>query len=128
MAQYQGRSGRTISGGRLRQSSEKKKKELGRPASETAIAEERKRIIRTHGGNRKIRLLRSNRVNVIDVSSGKASNAEIQDVDTNPASREYSRRRIITKGAILKTELGLVRVTNRPGNEGQINGVLIKDE
>lgn len=128
MAQYQGRSGRTISGGRLRQSSEKKKKELGRPASETAIAEERKRIIRTHGGNRKIRLLRSNRVNVIDMSSGKASNAEIQDVDTNPASREYSRRRIITKGAILKTELGLVRVTNRPGNEGQINGVLIKDE
>ncbi|MCE7737493.1 MAG: 30S ribosomal protein S8e [Candidatus Heimdallarchaeota archaeon] len=128
MTQYQGRSGRTISGGRLRQSSEKKKKELGRAPSETSIDDERKRIIRTHGGNRKIRLLRSNRVNVIDVSSGKASNAEIQDVDTNPASREYSRRRIITKGAILKTDLGLVKVTNRPGNEGQINGVLVKEE
>ncbi len=128
MTQYQGRSGRTISGGRLRQSSEKKKMELGRAASETSIDDERKRIIRTHGGNRKIRLLRSNRVNVINVSSGKASNAEIQDVDDNPASREYSRRRIITKGAILKTELGLVKVTNRPGNEGQINGVLLKEE
>lgn len=128
MTQYQGRSGRTISGGRLRQSSEKKKMELGRAASETSIDDERKRIIRTHGGNRKIRLLRSNRVNVIDVSSGKASNAEIQDVDNNPASREYSRRRIITKGAILKTDLGLVKVTNRPGNEGQINGILIQAE
>ena len=73
-------------------------------------------------------MLRSNRVNVSDVSSGKATNSEIQDVDTNPASREYSRRRIITKGAILKTELGLVKVTNRPGNEGQINGILVKEE
>jgi len=128
MTQYQGRSGRTITGGRLRQSSEKKKRDLGRAPSETHIAEERKRIIRTHGGNRKIRLLRSNRVNVMEAKSGKATNAEIQDVDTNPASREYSRRRIITKGTILKTDLGLVKVTNRPGNEGQINGILLAEE
>ncbi|MHA2032266.1 MAG: 30S ribosomal protein S8e, partial [Candidatus Kariarchaeaceae archaeon] len=83
MTQYQGRSGRTITGGRLRQSSEKKKRDLGRSASETSIAEERKRMIRTHGGNSKIRLLRSNQVNVMDVSSGKASLATIEDVDTN---------------------------------------------
>lgn len=128
MTQYQGRSGRTITGGRLRQSSEKKKRDLGRSASETGIAEERKRHVRTHGGNRKIRLLRSNKVNVMDVATGKASVASIEDVDTNPASREYSRRRIITKGAILKTEVGLVKVTNRPGVEGQINGILLVNE
>jgi small subunit ribosomal protein S8e len=128
MTQYQGRSGRTITGGRLRQSAEKKKRDLGRSASETSIADERKRVIRTHGGNKKIRLLRSNKVNVMDVSSGKANSTTIEDVDTNPASREYSRRRIITKGAILKTEMGLVKVTNRPGRDGQINGTLITEE
>lgn len=128
MTQYQGRSGRTITGGRLRSGSEKKKRELGRAAAETSIDEERKRIIRTHGGNSKVRLLRSNKVNVVDATNGKSSSTVIQDVDTNPASREYSRRRIITKGAILKTELGLVKVTNRPGNEGQINGILLEKE
>ncbi len=128
MTQYQGRSGRTISGGRLRSSSEKKKRELGRSPAETSIDDERKRAVRTHGGNQKIRLLRSNKVNVMDVSTGKATQADIQDVDTNPASRQYSRRRIITKGAILKTDLGLVKVTNRPGNEGLVNGVLIVEE
>ncbi|OLS29046.1 MAG: 30S ribosomal protein S8e [Candidatus Heimdallarchaeota archaeon LC_2] len=128
MTQYQGRSGRTISGGRLRQSSEKKKRELGRPAAETSIAEERKRSVRTHGGNQKIRLLRANKVNVMDVSTGKAKQVEIQDVDTNPASRQYSRRRIITKGAILKTDLGLVKVTNRPGIEGLVNGIILAEE
>lgn len=128
MTQYQGRSGRTISGGRLRQSSEKKKRELGRPAAETSIAEERKRSVRSHGGNQKIRLLRANKVNVMDVSTGKAKQVEIQDVDTNPASRQYSRRRIITKGAILKTDLGLVKVTNRPGIEGLVNGIILAEE
>ena len=128
MTQYQGRSGRTITGGRLRSGSEKKKRDLGRAAAETSIADERKRLIRTHGGNSKIRLLRSNKVNVVDSSNGKSTPTAIQDVDTNPASREYSRRRIITKGAILKTELGLVKVTNRPGIEGQINGILLVTE
>ena len=128
MTQYQGRSGRTISGGRLRQSSEKKKRELGRAAAETTIDEERKRSVRTHGGNKKIRLLRTNKVNVVNVESGKTKQVEIQDVDTNPASRQFSRRRIITKGAILKTELGLVKVTNRPGIEGLVNGITITEE
>jgi len=36
------------------------------------------------------------------------------------------RRNIITKGAILQTDLGKVRVTNRPGQEGVINGILVE--
>jgi len=34
---------------------------------------------------------------------------------------------VITKGAIVKTELGLVRVTSRPGQHGVVNGVLIEE-
>ena len=128
MTRYQGQSKRSISGGSLRKGYEKKKRELGRPAAATQIAEERKRFVRTWGGNRKIRLYRTTKVNVMDPETGKAKQAVIKDVATNPASREYSRRRIITKGAILETDLGKVRVSNRPGNEGFVNGVLITEE
>ncbi len=127
MVRYQGKSGRIISGGRFKQSSEKKKSHLGRPATETQIAEERKRLLRVRGGNQIQRLFRTQHVNVTDPDAGKTQRAEIKDVTTNPASREYSRRRVITKGAILDTSVGKARVTNRPGNEGIINAILIKE-
>jgi small subunit ribosomal protein S8e len=116
-----------MTGGRLRKKHNKKKRELGRPAAETHIAEERKRVVRVEGGNRKYRLYRAEKANVIDPETGKTTFAKIEDVTTNPASRDFSRRRIITKGAVLATEIGQARVTNRPGIEGFVNAVLIKE-
>ena len=127
MVRYQGRSGRLITGGRIRRQYNKKKRELGRPAAETHIAEERKRFVRVHGGNQKIRLYRTTKVNLINPKTGKASVLEIKDVANNPASRDFTRRRVITKGAILETEMGQARVTNRPSSEGFINAILIEE-
>jgi len=42
----------------------------------------------------------------------------------NPSNRDYDRKGIITKGAIIETELGLAVVTSRPGQEGVINALL----
>lgn len=128
MTTFQGRTGRLISGGKLRARAGKKKRELGRPAAETQIANEVKKKIRIRGGGHKMKLYRSKFANVMDRDSGKSETAEIQDVLTNPASRDFSRRRVITKGAILKTTIGRARVTNRPGNEGYVNAVLLADE
>jgi small subunit ribosomal protein S8e len=47
-------------------------------------------------------------------------------VSKNPANKDYERRGVITKGAILETELGLAKVLSRPGQDGVINAVLIK--
>ncbi|MCH8907741.1 MAG: 30S ribosomal protein S8e [Candidatus Heimdallarchaeota archaeon] len=127
MVTFQGKSGRIISGGKLKSSSQKRKRQLGRPAAETQIADERKRFVRTQGGNYKIRLFRTKTVSVMNPSTGKAIQAEITDVDTNPASRAFSRRRVITKGAILVTSVGKARVTNKPGKEGFVNAVLISE-
>ena len=69
----------------------------------------------------------TNTANVVDPSTGTTKSAEIKDVETNPASREFSRRRIITKGAIIETDLGNARVTNKPGKEGIINAVLLQE-
>ena len=43
-----------------------------------------------------------------------------------PSNRFFARQNIITKGTILETEIGKVKVTNRPTQEGNINGILVK--
>ncbi len=127
MARYQGKTGRLITGGKIKTSKGKKKRELGRPAAQTQIAEIRKKAIRIHGGRRKYRLYRTLQANVMDPKTGKAIQTKVQDVSTNPASRDFSRRRVITKGAILATEAGQAMVTNRPGIEGHINAILLEE-
>jgi small subunit ribosomal protein S8e len=47
-------------------------------------------------------------------------------VTKNPANKDYERRGVITKGAVLETEIGLAKVLSRPGQDGVINAVLIK--
>ena len=39
----------------------------------------------------------------------------------------YVRRNILTKGAIVETELGRARITSRPGMDGIISGVVIDE-
>ncbi len=128
MAIYHGRDLRKLSGGfKGRHYKRKRRAHAGRPPAETRLGEkEKKKKIRTRGGNFKIRLLVATHANVMDPETHRAKKVRILDVVQNPANREYARRRIITKGAIIETELGLAKVTNRPGQEGYINAVLIK--
>jgi SSU ribosomal protein S8E len=44
-----------------------------------------------------------------------------------PANREYARRGIIVKGAIIQTEMGKAVVTSRPGQDGAVNALLLKE-
>ena len=126
MTTYQGKNGRKLTGARLRANSSKRKKELGRAATETSIGETRIKKLRVRGGNFKHRAYKVETANVVDISSGKTTKVVIKDVENNSASRDYSRRRIITKGAVIVTELGNAVVTNKPGKEGYINATLVK--
>ena len=128
MAIWQGRSLKKPSGGRIVLARKKRKRELGREPANTKVGEERERrkIIRTYGGNRKVRLIEALYANVFD--NGKGKKVRIINVIENPANRQYARRNIITKGAIIETELGKAVVTSRPGQDGVVNAVLIKEE
>ena len=84
-------------------------------------------MVRTRGGNIKVKTYIDNIVNVSDPGTGKTEKVQIDEVDSNPASTEYTRRKIITKGAILNTKIGRVRVTSRPGQDGVVNGVIIRE-
>jgi len=103
----------------------KRKSEAGREQSDTTIAPVRTKKIETLGGNQKMRILRGDVALVSDPKTGTAKAAKIETVKDNKANLHYMRRNIITKGAVIKTELGDARVTNRPGQDGIINAVLL---
>ncbi|PKL68820.1 MAG: 30S ribosomal protein S8e [Methanobacteriales archaeon HGW-Methanobacteriales-1] len=127
MAIWQGKSMKKPSGGRAKMNRGKKKCELGREAAETKIGDRKIRRIRTQGGNEKIRLSNDSKINVMDPSTKKTETAEILNVVENLANPNFVRRNIITKGALVETSAGKVRVTSRPGQHGIINGVLIAE-
>ncbi len=126
MAIWQGRSLKKPSGGIIRLPRKKRKYELGREPVFTHVAPIRKKIIRVRGGNYKVKLLRSDEINVYNPKTGKAQKAKIKGVVENPANPHFAQRNIITKGAIVDTDLGKVKVTSRPGQHGVLNGVLLE--
>jgi len=126
MALWQGKSRRKPSGGRLRLSRKKRRFEIGRDVEYTYVGESRLQKFRTRGGNAKVKMLKANLANVIDPSTKKTQTVKILTVKENSANPNYVQRNIINKGAIIQTELGLAKVTSRPGQDGAVNAVLVK--
>ncbi len=123
----QGRSLRKSSGGLKTGYRKKKLYEKGSQPIMTKLGSKRKaRIDRVTGGSLKQKLLQATSANVLDPASGKQTVAKIKTVSSNPANRYFTRANIITKGAVIDTELGKALVLNRPGQDGVINAVLIK--
>ncbi|WP_088334693.1 MULTISPECIES: 30S ribosomal protein S8e [unclassified Methanopyrus] len=129
MGVWHGRSLRKPTGGRIRPHRKKRKFEMGNPPTETLVGEERKlKERRGMGGNVKKGLKFATHANVADPETGEVKCVRIEEVVENPASQYYERHGVITKGAIIRTEIGLAKVTNRPGQEPVVNAVLIKEE
>ena len=126
MARTQARSKRKTSGGRYRNYRKKKSYELARTPSHTKVGELRTSFIGMRGGKSKESLLSSNIINVYDSKNNKYVKTKILTVVDNAANRHFIRRNIMTKGAIVKTEIGNARITSRPGQEKVINAVLIE--
>jgi small subunit ribosomal protein S8e len=121
---FQGRSTRKRTGGRRRDFRKKKKHELGDQPTETRIGEPRLKTVDARGNTEKVRAVTTDTASV--ATDGEVVAAEIEDVEENPSNPNYVRRNIITKGAIIQTGEGRARVTSRPGQDGQINAVLVE--
>ncbi|MHA1610543.1 MAG: 30S ribosomal protein S8e [Promethearchaeota archaeon] len=128
MVQYQERSRRNSTGAKIKKAHKKRKNRMGRNPIETKIGSERKKIVRTRGANIKIKAYASDMINVTNRSENTTSRVAIKGLEKNTSSVDYQRRSILTKGAIVETELGLVRISSRPGQSGQINGILVEEE
>lgn len=113
------------SGGRKRPNQKKHKREFGRFPVETVLGNRSVKNQRVRGGDRKVKLFQDEYVNVNDGATTKS--VKIQEVLENPSNKDYNRRKIITRNTLIKTELGKVRITSRPGQVPVINGRLVKE-
>ncbi|HEV2428900.1 MAG TPA: 30S ribosomal protein S8e [Thermoplasmata archaeon] len=127
MGIWQGRSRRKPTGGRLRPIRKKRRFEIARELQHATIGGGTVKKYRVRGGNQKLRILTASQVNVFDPATKTSRVTKIVTVRENPANPNYVQRNIITKGAILATEIGLVRVRSRPGQDGVINAVRIAE-
>ncbi len=124
---YENLEKRKITGGRRRASRGRRKYEKDGYPIETVLGEHRVKIKRVRGGGIKVALLSDQFANVVvDRRTGQSKRAKILRVLANPADRDYERRGVITKGAIIETEVGRALVTSRPPQDGVINAVLLE--
>ncbi len=128
MTKWHLRSNRKPTGGLLRANRKKRRADRGSEFLETKIGPKRVKVVRTKGGGAKLNLLTADSVNVADPKTGKIAKTKLLTVKENTANPNYVRRNVITKGAVVKTELGLAKITSRPGQDGVLNGVLVEEK
>ncbi len=128
MTKWHRKSKRSLTGRRVRHSRKKKKFEKGNVFLETRIGKRSVKVQKTIGGNKKLKVLSVERINVADPKKGTIKSVKVESVEKNPANPHYVRRNVITKGAVVKTELGSARVTSKPGQHGIVNAVLAEEK
>jgi len=134
MTEWHNKSQRKPTGGRLKTSrrSDKKLSSKGGSFSSTKVSEKANDsfTMQTLGGNSKLKLREAKTANVLDPASGKSQKMVIEAVVENLSNREFARRNIITKGALIEVKKGSetvkARVTSRPGQSGTVDAILIK--
>ncbi|MBO3798144.1 MAG: 30S ribosomal protein S8e [Thermoproteota archaeon] len=116
---------RKKTGGKSHPSRGKRKYEMGRPPTLTRLGENNiVEKVRVRGGGLKLRVIQAAYANVA-VEKDRVVKAKVLDVVDNPANREFGRMKIMTKGAIIKTEVGNAIVTSKPGSNGVVNAKLV---
>jgi len=126
MSFYQGNDFKKPTGGLKGIYRKKRKYELGSPPTKTSLfSEEERSVERVFGRNNKVKLKKAVYINVA-LPDGVTKRVKVLDVVETPENPQNARFKVISKGSIVKTELGLVKVTSRPGQDGVLNGILIQ--
>lgn len=123
---WHGKKGKKPTGGRIKLARKKRKYELGNIAILTAIGEEKRKILFGKGGIKKVKAFSVEFANVLNPKTNEIRKVKILSVIETPSTKHLAKSNIITKGAIIKTEIGNARVTSRPSQHGVVNAVLIE--
>ena len=118
------KSGRKTSGGKYKKP--KKRKLTGRQSQAriVKIGDKKTKLLKTRGGSKKLTTLSNNIANII--TKNKTKNTKIKNVLETPSNTFLARQNILVKGAIIETELGKAKITNRPSQEGNVQAILIE--
>jgi small subunit ribosomal protein S8e len=133
MVEWHGKSKKLVSGGKRntinrcdKKSSSKGGQKANTKTQETSKEENKIKFGR--GLTQKVAVTSTKYANV--TNANKTIKAEIINVLENDANRLYARSNIATKGAKLRVKIGseekIVKVTNRPGQSGTINAVILE--
>jgi small subunit ribosomal protein S8e len=114
---------RKATGGRSRPQRGRRAYERDGYSIEPVVGEAASRTLRRRGGTATSAIVFADHANVSG-PSGKATKSKILRVKKSPANRDFERRGVITKGAVIETEAGEAVVTSRPTADGVVNAVL----
>ena len=115
-----------ITGGRRIPLRIRRKYEIDRYPNEAVNGAQVTITRRVRGNNNKTALKTIDFVNLA-TGGAKVKKAKIIKVLDNATNNDYKRRGIITKGAILETQEGQCRVISKPGQNGIVNAILLKE-
>lgn len=119
-------AGRKLTGGRKVAMRGRRKFEIDRYPNEAVVGVTQIVTRRIRGNNVKAAFKTAEYANLIDQEAKKVTKSKILRVTENPANRDYERRGVISKGALIETEGGPARVVSRPGQDAVVNAILIK--
>lgn len=119
-------AGRKLTGGRKVAMRGRRKYEIDRYPNEAVVGATQIVVRRVRGDNVKAAFKTAEFANIIDREAKKVTKSKILKVTKNPANRDYERRGVVSKGAVIETESGTATVVSRPGQDGVVNAILIK--
>ena len=114
-----------ITGGIRHPLKSRRKFQTDRYPNEALIGDQETSTRKTRGNNRKTGLKTVSHVNLV-LSDAKIKRSKIVKVLENKTNNDYQRRGVITKGAIVETKDGKCKIVSRPGQDGTLNGILVK--
>jgi len=120
--------GRKITGGKYKMYSKKKKYDLPGINRKVKLGKTKQKTIRGMGGNKRSVLLSEEYANVLNPETKKSKKSKIINVIETPADKFLARQNILVKSAIIETELGKAKITNRPSQEAMVQCVLLKQK
>lgn len=126
MAVERSRSLRKATGGRLKAYRKPRQYAKVNNPNLATIGDQKVRVTRTIGAGTKRKILTANKISVADSKKKTVQMVEFDTVVDNPANKNYVQRNIFTKGTVVKTKLGNVKITSRPGQSAVLSGVLVE--
>ena len=125
MTIWHGEKGKTPTGAQIHLGRKKRKYELGSWPLMPKIAKEKIVLKRTKGGGLKVKAHSVEFANVLNPKNREVKKVKIITVVQNTANPHFVRRNVVTKGCVVKTEIGNARVTSRPSQHGIVNAILL---
>jgi len=119
------KTGRKITGGKYHRNRKKRLHELDKQTRMVKLGEDKRKALKVRGGCKQV-MLSSNSVNLYNSKTKKSKKVKIKNVLETPSNKFLARQNILVKGAIIDTESGKARITNRPSQEGSVQAILIE--